>query len=155
MRRNLSCVLGLSIAIVFSGLAASALAQTTLPAHPELIETLRHAHRLLVHADHDYDGHRAKAAEEVHKALIDLGYRAKKSQPALALTRATGGVAAPQVVQSGQPKVHEPQASSDAQLHEARELLKGALAQMNGTHPKATANIEAAVREIRIALKLK
>jgi hypothetical protein len=34
-------------------------------------------------------------------------------------------------------------------------LLKVALAQMNGTHPKATVNIEAAIREIRIALKLK
>ena len=109
MRRNLSCVLGLSITVVFSGLVATALAQTTSSTYPQLIETLRHAHRLLVHADHDYDGHRAKAAEEVHKALVDLGYRAKKAQPALTLTPATGGVAAPQVVQNGQPKVHEPQ----------------------------------------------
>jgi hypothetical protein len=139
--------------MVFSGLAAAA--QAAPSAELSLIETLRHAHRLLVHADHDYDGHRAKAAEEVHKALIDLGYGGKKALPALILTPTTGVVVPLQAVPSGRPKVREPQGTSDAQLHEAGELLKGALAQLNGTHPKATANIEAAIREIRIALKLK
>ncbi len=154
MRRNSSLVIGLSISIVFS-LAAAGVAQAASAAHVELIETLKHAHHLLTHADHDYDGHRAKAAEEVHKALVDLGYRAKKAPPVVTVTPATGAVVSPPVVTSGEPKVHEPQANSDVQLREARELLKGALAQMNGKHPKATANVEAAIRQIDVALKLK
>jgi hypothetical protein len=32
------------------------------------------AHRLLAEADHDYSGHRAKAAHHVHLALEDLGH---------------------------------------------------------------------------------
>ena len=41
----------------------------------EVINTLKSAERLLVTADHDYDGHRALAAEEVHRALAELGHR--------------------------------------------------------------------------------
>ena len=39
------------------------------------VREARSAHRLLVEADHDYDGHRARAAHEVHKALEELGAR--------------------------------------------------------------------------------
>ena len=51
--------------------------------------------------------------------------------------------------------MHEPQATSDAQLREAQQLLQGALTQLNGKHPKATANVKAAIAEINMALAIK
>ena len=74
MRRNFVLPVGLSIlaGVVALGLHAAALAQTTTtktattppatgtqPAGSQVVEALRVAHRLLAHADHDYDGHRA------------------------------------------------------------------------------------------------
>ena len=88
MRRNL--LLGTGSLIVFLvGLAttSTAVAQTqkaagVAPAQAEAIKALRSAHKLLAEADHDYDGHRAKAAKEVHKALKELGFQPKKAQAA-------------------------------------------------------------------------
>jgi hypothetical protein len=142
MRRKLSCVFGLSVSMFCAGLASTALAQATpapLSPHAARIATLREAHALLVHANHDYDGHRAKAAEAVHKALKELGYEHKKA-PAGATPAA-------------QTKVHEPQAASDAQMKQALQLLGGV--QFNGKHPKAAAHVEHAVREIKTALSIK
>jgi hypothetical protein len=132
------------------------LAQAALvkaPTHAELIETLKKAHSLLVNADHDYDGHRAKAAEEVRKALEDLGDRPKKARATVAPT--IGGVVAAVPVRAAQPKMHEPQAASDAQLREAEALLEGALAHLNGKHPNAHKNVRAAIAEIKVALAIK
>ncbi len=156
MRRHLSCAIGLAISMFVAGWASMALAQATPgteTAHAELIKTLRTAHRLLVRADHDYDGHRAKAAEEVHKALKELGYQHKKAQPGS--PAANGTVASPKAAKTGQAKMHEPQANSDVQLREALQLLQGALTQMKGRHPKATANVKAALVEINTALAIK
>jgi hypothetical protein len=41
--------------------------------HGQVREALHRAHHLLVEADHDYDGHRARAAHEVHLAIEELG----------------------------------------------------------------------------------
>ena len=41
----------------------------------EVLNTLKSAHQLLLSADRDYDGHRALAAKEVHKALMEVGHR--------------------------------------------------------------------------------
>jgi hypothetical protein len=155
MRRNSSCIVGLSISLLFAGWASTVMAQTTPPAksaaHAELIKTLRSAHKLLAQADRDYDGHRAKAAEEVHKALKELGYHHKKAQSA---STPKNGAAA-KVAHAAAPKVHEPQATSDAQLRQAQQILQGALTQMSGKHPKATANVKAAIAEINTALAIK
>ena len=157
MRWNLCYVIGLSISMFFSGWATIAAAQTTTPvkesAHAELVKTLRHAHWLLVHADHDYGGHREKAVKEVHKALEDLGYQHKKAEPGS--TPATGTVAPPQTVHGGQPKMHKPQGSSDDQMREARKHLDRTLKHLSagGKHPKATANVQAAIAEINTALR--
>ena len=43
--------------------------------HAEVMQTLRGAQSLLANADHDYDGQRAKALAEVHKALVELGHK--------------------------------------------------------------------------------
>ncbi len=159
MRRNLVGGLGVSIAVFLAGLAlesstlvqanaattpATAASQNT--AHAQVIAALRAAHRLLANADHDYYGHRARAAEEVHKALKDLGFRHHST------TATTGSVPK----KTSQPAVHEAQAASDVQLRQAQGILQGVATQLNATrHPKATANIQAAIREINTALSLK
>ena len=124
----------------------------------KLVEELRTAHRLLAEADHDYDGHRAKAAGEVHKAIKDLAYHHKKGEPGQ--TPGNGGNHGSgthepnKAAQSG--KEHEPQGNSDSQLREAHEILKTVLGQINATkHPKAAGHIKEAIHEIRLALKMK
>ena len=155
MRRKLNCVIGLSISMFFAGLASTALAQATptTPSAAGLIKTLKKAHHLLAHANKDYDGHRAKAAEEVHKALKELGYHHKKAKPGT--PSSSGAIVAPKVAHAGHPKIHEPQAASDAQLREAQQILQGAVTQFNGKHPKAAANVTAAIAEINTALMIK
>ena len=158
MRRQLNCVIGLAISMSFAGLASTAAAQTTNAVTPAtssanaaLIKTLREAHHLLAHADKDYDGHRAKAAEAVHKALKDLGYHHKKAQSGT--PPANGSVVSPKTTHAGYAKMHEPQANSDAQLKLALQLLQGV--QFNGKHPKAAGHVQHAIREIDTALAIK
>jgi hypothetical protein len=125
-------ILGISFALC-SLIAVAASAQT---AQPPAIKELHRAHHLLVEADHDYGGHRAKAAEEVHKALKELGH------------------AKPHVPGTGKPKSGgEPQPISDAQLKEAQQLLREALPHLHKGHPRAHANVEAAIAQITAALE--
>jgi hypothetical protein len=174
MQSNTIRKLGLSISFVLGGIdlasvnsaqaatttAPSATVPTTTPqvttvttsAHSGLIQSLHHAHSLLVHADHDYDGFRAKAAEEVHKALIDLGYHHKKSTSPTTVTNGTVTKPSTAVVASGHGKLHEPQGKSDAQLRQALQILVGAQSALNGKHPKAAANVSAAISNINTAL---
>jgi hypothetical protein len=119
MRWNIICGLGVSI-LTFLGAVKIASAQTatvpvsaTTSAKHAALENLRQAHKLLVNADHDYDGHRARAAEEVHKAIRELEgkHRAKK------VVSGTGTVVV-KPAKPKQPASHEPQAASDAQLQQ-------------------------------------
>jgi hypothetical protein len=165
MRCNLIHGLGLSISVLLigAGLPCLTSAQTVATtsaktAHSALIKELRQAHELLAHADHDYDGHRAKAAEEVHKALVDLGYHHHKK--AASPTTVVNGTVAPSsgkaAVHTSQPKMHEPQRASDAQLRQALQILQGSLTTLHsGKHPKAAANVNAAIAQINTALSLK
>ena len=153
MRRNLFVGLGLAICAVVVGLAVGATAlgakkAAAKPAakqHPnaKLIDELKSAHALLTKADRDYEGHRHLAAEEVHKALEDLGYH-HKAAPA---DKHAGS--------KGEPAVHEPQATSDAQLRNAREILQGVLPKLKANHPGAHGNVKAAIGEIDKALAIK
>jgi hypothetical protein len=145
------------VSILFAGLASTALAQTTSAkqtSHAQLVETLKSAQRLLVSANHDYDGHRAKAAQEVHNALKGLSYHHHKKVQS-GVTPNNGTAIPPKAAQASQQKVHEPQATSDAQLREAQQLLQGALTQLNGNHPKTATNVKAAIAEINMALAIK
>jgi hypothetical protein len=154
MRCNLIQGSAFSMAVVLCvGLVSPASAQATATTSPNaaIIKSLRQAHHLLVRADHDYDGHRAKAAEEVAKALRDLGYHHKKT---VTTTPAAAVVTNP-TVHAGQPKLHESQGSSDAQVQQALQILQGTVSQLSGKHPKALANINAAIGQINTALKLK
>jgi hypothetical protein len=139
-------------------------------------EALHWAHKLLAEADHDYDGHRARAAHEVHLALEELG--AHHSHPAVASsgTTATQATAAARhVTGSATPAAHvtpaatataahvgagtlgghESQAKSDAQLRRAREILRMASAEISARHPRAHVHVREAIGEIDRALSLK
>jgi len=123
---------------------------------------LKAAHALLVHqADHDYQGHRAKAAHQVSSAIHALsggnnnGGAGGKNQQAGGKNQ-QGGV---QVVANnqqagGQGNVKVPQAQSDANLHKATQMLHTALGQVHSGH-QATTHIHAAINELNTALKIK
>ena len=118
----------------------------------QVVMELKSAQRLLVAADHDYEGHRAKAAEEVHNAIKELAgnHHNKKAQPGSATKAALAKNSS-----AKQPAVHESQASSDAQLRQAEMILQGIQGRMNTHHAKAAANVSAAISEISTALAIK
>jgi hypothetical protein len=122
-------------AAVFGVLSAPALANAA-----DTHEELYHAKHWLEKADHDYDGHRAKAVEEIRAALKKLGHDPN--------AHAAKAPAEP---------VHEKQWKSDDQLKHARKLLKEAekrlAANSNEKHQEALGNVAKAVEEIDIALK--
>jgi hypothetical protein len=161
MRWNLVRGLGLSISVFLAGLSLASFASaqtvttTPLPATGTVkhtaLQSLRQAHKLLVNADHDYDGHRARAAEEVHKAIRELEgtHRAKTVQSGVAPVVTT------KPAKVKQPAIHEPQAVSDGQLAQALTILQGVQTELTSHHPKALANVKAAIGQINTALKLK
>ena len=117
----------LGLAGVTQAKRAKPLATTATP----LAESLKSAHKLLVEADHDYKGHRAKAAERVHAALKELGQ-----------APATSGKGAGR---SERSHPHEPQAASDAKLREALSILKGISTSGNSG---VAAHVNGAIKEI-------
>ena len=161
MRCNLVHALGLSISVFVGGLSlaspASAQSISVPPMHPAgrhtghatTVEDLRQAHRLLVEADHDYDGHRARAAEAVHRAIRELEGRHHGRSISAAPT------VTHKLATAKRPANHESQATSDAQLRKARADLQWALNHISGRHPKAAAHVKHAIREIDTALHIK
>jgi hypothetical protein len=102
------------------------------------------AFALLAGANHDYDGHRAKAMGAVEAAVKALDGNAAKAVAAIRQAAKQAGV------------VHEKQADSDAQLQEAAQ----ALGDVRGTfvknkQPKVLGHVDAALKEIGIALKIR
>lgn len=86
------------------------------------------AYATLAQADHDYNGHRAKAMKQIEAALGEIGAKV-----------------------SGKGRVHEPQGTSDAQLRAARELLQ----QTAGLSGKALKHVNNAIDQINVALDIK
>jgi hypothetical protein len=150
MRSSLSIGLRLSIsALLVAGIVSLASAQTTTAAtnHAAILKTLHEAHHLLVHADHDYDGHRAKAAEAVHRAIREIeGKHHRAAQSTTGAATAT---------HTGQGKMHEAQGTSDSQLKQALGLLKSLSSYSGAKHPKVSAHVSEAISEICTALKIK
>jgi hypothetical protein len=124
----------------------------------------------LAEADHDYNGHRAKAAHHVHLALEDLGHHhhhaaaggaagstASTGAAKAAAAGATPGAVLPnKVAHAAGTGHHEAQATSDRQLREAAAILQGVLGHVNGSkHPRAMANIQSALGEIKTALAIR
>ncbi len=55
-------------AIVLAFAALTAMAAQNTPANKSAISVLQDAYVLLSQANHDYDGHRVKAMQSIHKA---------------------------------------------------------------------------------------
>jgi hypothetical protein len=158
--------LGLTIAVFLGSLSLVSLTSAQTVATPPaagtakhaVMESLRQAHRLLVEADHDYDGHRAKAAEAVHRAIRELEgkHHGKKVQSGSVAGAAAGaGAVISKPAKVKQPAVHEAQANSDAQLHQAQAILQQVQTELNSHHPKAAAHTTEAITEITTALSIK
>jgi len=119
-----------------------------------IVDQLRAAHKLLNAADRDYSGHRARAAEEVHKAIRELTGR-KHGTPMAAGIPPTRTVSAIKPSKGAKGSAREPQASSDSQLRQAQTILQGVQSELNSRHHKAAGNLKTAIAEINTALSLK
>jgi hypothetical protein len=122
----------------------------------ELVTTLHQAKTLLETAIHDYDGHRAKAVEEIHHAIHELTPHhhhkaanaatgaakpaAREEKPANAAATTTPG---------------ENQAQSDMKLKQALQILSGLSGQFPKNHTKPAGHIQTAIEELNVALKIK
>jgi hypothetical protein len=94
-------------------------------------QLLREAYHLLAVADHDYDGHRARAMHNTAEAARTIGVHLR-----------------------GGGKADEAQGASDEQLRKAQGLLQEALGPMAG-RAKAIEHLEAAINQISAALKIR
>jgi hypothetical protein len=118
-------IVALALALAFFGSRAYA-AETPR-------EELIHAYRLLEKADHDYEGHRVSAMKEVEAAGKLLGITLK-----------------------GDLEKRETQWKSDKQLAEAHKLLRHAHGKLEAKDRElAGVHVEAAVKELNVALKVK
>jgi hypothetical protein len=116
---------------VSSGLATTA---NQTPANPADVQAVTQAYRLLSQADHDYQGHRAKAMKHLHQAGRVLGVSLK-----------------------GDGRTKEQQGTSDAQLQQAQATLQQMTANnANGPrHQRALQHVNSALSEISTALSIK
>jgi hypothetical protein len=121
----------------------------TITANSGVTAALRQVHTLLATADHDYNGHRAKAAQHVAQALRELGgHHAGTNHKA-----GTGpGRAAGQNAAGNRARL--PQAQSDAQLQKALQMLSGLGGQIQN-HPNAAGHVQSAITELNTALKIR
>jgi hypothetical protein len=104
------------------------------PANPADVQAVVQAYRLLQQADHDYQGHRIKAMEHLHKAGRVLG-----------------------VMLKGDNKTKEQQGTSDTQLKQAQTMLQQMTANGAGgkRHQRAMTHVSSALSEIQTALSIR
>lgn len=104
------------------------------PANPADVQAVTQAYRLLSQADHDYQGHRAKAMKHLHQAGRVLGVSLK-----------------------GDGKNKEQQGTSDSQLKQAQTTLQQMTANnaAGKRHQRAMQHVNSALSEISTALSIK
>ena len=142
----------LAVGLADCSAPAAAAPGTKAPADTQTLQALKElhlAHHLLHEANHDYDGHRVRAAEDLHQAIKTLEATVPHHKQA----------AHPAKTTAKQPAVHEDQAKSDAQLREARKILKVVEAQLAASgelhHQKALVDVAKSVEQIDLALKVR
>jgi hypothetical protein len=81
-------------------------------------------------------------------------HHGKKVQPGSAAAAGTGAVVS-KPAKAKLPAVHEAQANSDAQLHQAQAILQQVQTELSTHHPKAAAHATEAITEITTALSIK
>jgi hypothetical protein len=104
------------------------------PANPSDVQAVTQAYQALAQADHDYNGHRAKAMKHLHQAGKVLGISLK-----------------------GDGHNKEGQGTSDTQLKQAQTILKQMTASnVSGKrHQRAMQHVGSALGEISTALSIK
>ncbi len=104
------------------------------PANPADVQTVTQAYQLLAQADHDYQGHRAKAMKHLHQAGRILGIELK-----------------------GDGKNKQQQGTSDELLKQAQTTLKkfNASGASGVRHNKAMTHVQNALTELGTALTIK
>jgi hypothetical protein len=117
-------------------------------ANDRIVKELHAAKALLEKADHDYDGHRAKAVHHITEAIHELNGHHQQQHHKTSTAQHT------QHHNSGK-KMKEPQNVSDAQLREAAALVAKAQSQLGSTHPKVQAQLTLAEKELATALKIR
>jgi hypothetical protein len=142
-------IVGLLAYLVVAGTASAKTAKLVANAgdKAQMIGTLESAHRLLASADHDYDGRRAKAMEEIKKAIHELGGGKEKTVAATAMVKEPR-------MKVAKAHVKESQAASDAKLREALSMISGVGSGM-GSHHKAAGHVSAAVGHLNAALHIR
>ena len=149
------CLLGLpSAAFPASPFKQIAKSSTSSQQHTVVVGQLHAAHNLLIHADHNYQGNRAKAAHEVNKAIHALTghHHHTSSNASKGNVKLFGANIGKSTVAKTSPKM--PQAQSDAHLKQASQLLTGVLGKLPPGH-KAAANVQNSIRHIQTALQIK
>jgi hypothetical protein len=122
-------------------------------------ETLTNALVLLEGANHDYNGHRAKAIHAVKAAINILDASVLKRgtpQQKSAAVQDKAVVKGADATAKRTPVLHEGQGASDAQLRQAAQIL----AQVRPTlaankQSKVLPHVDTAIKEIGIALKVR
>ncbi len=114
--------------------------------HAAVLAQLHSAYNLLIRADHDYNGNRAKAAHEVSGAIHALTghHHHHPGQVRLFGANIKNGMANPKM----------PQAQSDAHLKQAGQILASVAGKLPQGH-KSSANVQKAIRHIQVALQIK
>jgi hypothetical protein len=116
-----------------------------------VVTQLRATRTLLQQADHDYQGHRAKAVHEITLAIHAL-VPPKKTRPRPAGIKPAPGIARPD-------RNNESQAVSDTQLKQAMQQLNTLQPQItsltSGNVTAASAAVTKAIQELQTALQIK
>ena len=143
--RVVGAVLGASLFAAAPGLTAPKPRQVVPAANSAVVQHLHHVVKLLNEADHDYDGYRAKAVHNVHKAIKALEPHHHAPAPVAPGTKP--------------PAPKEKQEKSDGQLKEALKTLgalQGTLQGLAGKHhQQAALDVAAAMTDLNTALKIR
>jgi hypothetical protein len=122
-------------------------------------DALRQAYIALAGANHDYNGHRAKAMNHLQSAvkLLDQAVAKNGSAKAKGASAYEDAVtAAAKRAANGTQTIHEQQAVSDAQLNKAAQMLatvRPAVVQLK--QKNVLGHVDNAIKEIGIALKIR
>ena len=149
MRSIRTAALALSAGLLTAATVAAAPTKVPPPVDPAVAPFVKVLHEvvlLLNEANHDYDGHRAKAVHEVHNAIHALHPHHKHP-----------GVTVKPPVKA--PPVKEDQKVSDAQLTRALQILQTLQPSLASSSTpnvqKAAVDVAAAITEIKTALAIK
>jgi hypothetical protein len=157
---------GITVQAGGAGPGARGAASQRAAAEAAEVTALRPAFTIMVTADHDYDGHRARAMVALAEAcrlmgtdIVPPGLR-KELENAGSGTRPheTGAGTKPATRGAGRHPTTEPetQSASDAQMLQAQGIIqkvRNGIA--TGKQPRVTARLDEAIKEIGIALSLK